>query len=159
MEIAQRCHTVAGKVYGDHITWELEKTHLQEARAMLTALPVFDIPDSGLVMRIMTIVTGLRTAEAMAEAMKTPRSKSVRDHIASILLTPHDQCLEAIVEVTNQLARCSTEKELELAWQSFERFKDNMQLAKKVMASQQQKSKSEPSDSVIKEPSDKQNVS
>jgi hypothetical protein len=160
MEVAQRCQTAAAKVHKEHVTWELEQTHLQEARAMLTGLPVFAIPDAGLVMRIATISTQLQAAASVAQAMNSPRPKPVRDHVASILMAPHDQCLEAIVEVTNLLVKCCTQAELESDMQSFDRLEENMRKARDVMTSVRQKSRNAPSDPIAEGPlSAKQNVS
>jgi hypothetical protein len=152
MDVAQRCQAVAAKVHKDHVTWELEQTHLQEARAMLTGLPVFDIPDAGLVMRIATISTQLQAAATVAQAMSLPRPAPVRDKVASILMSPHDQCLEAIVEVTNLLVKCCTKEELEADMQTFDRLEENMRKARSVMQSLQKKSRNGSSDPVAEGP-------
>jgi Skp family chaperone for outer membrane proteins len=160
MEVAQRCQAAAAKVHRDDVTWELEQAHLQEARALLTGLPVFDIPDAGLVMRIATISTQLQAAATVAQAMTSPRPEPVRDKVASILMSPHDQCLEAIVEVTNLLVKCCTEEELESAMQTFDRLEENMRRARDVMTSLRQKSQNGSSDPVAEGPlSVKPNVS
>ena len=160
IEVAQRCQATATKVHKDHVSWELEQAHLQEAREMLTRLPVFDIPDAGLVMRIATISTQLQAAATVAQAMTSPRSVPIRDKVASILMAPHEQCLEAIVEVTNLLVKCSTKEELESDMETFDRLEENMQRARNVMTSLQQKSQNGSSGPVADRPlSAKPNVS
>ncbi|WP_429336798.1 hypothetical protein [Paraburkholderia atlantica] len=133
IDVAAQCHETAAKVNREHTTWELEAEHLEGARAMLTALPVFEIPHSGLVYRISKICVKLQAAAKVARAMETPREKRVRDAVAGIIMVPHDLCLEAIVEVTDLLVSCVGKHEAEQDFATFDRLQDNARRAKTVM--------------------------
>jgi len=91
------------KVHREHTTGKLEAEHLDEPRAMLRALPVFETPQAGLVFRMSSICTEGQAAAKVARAMETPRERRVRDAVAGIITVPYDLCLEAIVEVTDLL--------------------------------------------------------
>jgi len=106
MDVAARCAQISAKVPREHTTWELEAEHLDEARAMLRTLPVFEIPEAGLIYRLSSIFTKLQAAAKVARARERPRKKRVRDAGAGIIMVPHDLCLEAIVKVTSLLVAC-----------------------------------------------------
>lgn len=133
MDIADNSKTIALKVHNRNVAWELERRHLDESRQRISMIPVFEIPDAGLVARLAAIESSLRAASIVADAMKSDRPKEVRDKVAEIISVPHDLCLEAIVEVTRLLkSRCS-EAELHEDFSTFDRFHENSRLARETM--------------------------
>lgn len=132
MAVGHISSNCAAKVHGENISWDLEAERFADARRLVQSIPVLDLPDHALVIRLAELAEALDTARAVAQSLNTPRVEKIRTAVAGIIDRTTIICREGIAETTALLGDCSTTAEVDKDFQSYERREVHTKLAQQV---------------------------
>ncbi|MFJ2989920.1 hypothetical protein ACIPF8_18805 [Collimonas sp. NPDC087041] len=130
-EIVDDC---ASMVHKENIVWPLQAERLLEAKKLLGSIPIFELPDHVVVLRISQISEALQRAKVVAEALKTNRNEKIREMVKKTIGYSSVICSHGIADVTILLSKCSTASEIEKDLAAYEQINENAKLADEVWA-------------------------
>jgi CRP-like cAMP-binding protein len=135
LDAAKTCELAATMVTMDSCQlWQLNRDYLEDARARIAALPLFELSDSGLVSRICAIVFGLQGAISVADRISVRKSDDPKV-TAEIFRTTYEICIETAVEITELLKTCSSADDFRRDSESLHRLAKNTKIAQEVIES------------------------
>jgi len=130
--VGEACGSISDMSARKHVVWHLQARVLSERRNLLLSHPVAHYPDGALLLRAQSIAHRLQMAEAVVEALSTPRREETRHHVAELLLNIRDEALVGMTQCTTLLTRICSAEELEREWELMDSEEEARKLATKV---------------------------
>jgi hypothetical protein len=143
--IGQIVDDCASKVNEENIAWWMQAERLKEAKMLLSSIPLFELPDHGVVLRFSEISEALQRAKAMADALSVKRSPEVREKIQKMISLTSVICRHGITDITLLLVECSTRDEIDSDMASYEQIEENAKVADDIWEKLQSKKRLIPS--------------
>ncbi len=106
------CESCARKVGKNHVVWEVEAKSLEEVRHMLLRIPVSDVPDAALIMRIHDVADSLLRLDIVVLQLMEERSESTTNAIKEIISATSVIAATGLTEASTILKMNSSKEEL-----------------------------------------------
>lgn len=112
--VGEKCRDCAGKVMNGVGLMDVELRRLQSAKALLSAIPIMDLPDVLIVHIFSDVLERLHVAERMIEELETfpnHHSIEIRKKMASAIKAVSVECFIGSYEIVGLIAAHSTDEE------------------------------------------------